>query len=211
MSPDIRPAARRTAGVAASVLALLLAACAGPTLDAQWRDAQMPGAYLRGARVLVTCEAGDLTLKRLCEDGLVAELTRRGATTLVTDVAADANGLRPAQPDAQYLPAARSSRAKAVMSMSVGVSSQTVSPGVSIGIGGFGIGRHSAGGIGVAAPIGGGQVSAGYSASGRVTDAASGRLMWSARASTPPSGDVNGQIAELARMMVDAAEKSGMF
>lgn len=200
-----------TLAAAAAALAAALAGCASPTLDAQWRDPQVPGSYLRGAKVLVTCEAGDITLKRICEDQLVAELTARGATTIVTDVAADLNGLRPAVPDAQYLPAARSSGAKAVLSMSVGVSSQAVSPGWSIGIGGFGFGRHSAGGVGVSAPIGGGQVSAGYSASGRVTDVATGRLMWSARASTPPSSDINAQLATLSKTVVDAAQQAGLF
>ena len=197
----------RLSAVFAPVALLALAGCASTTLDAQWRDPQVPGRYLRGARVLVTCEAGDLTLKKICEDQLVAELTARGATTVLTDV----GGVRPGVPDAQYLPAARSSGAKAVVSMSVGVSSQTVSPGMSIGIGGFGFGRHSAGGIGVSAPIGGGQVSSGYSASSRVTDVASGRLMWSARATTPPSSDINAQLADLSKTVVDAAQKAGLF
>jgi len=201
----------RLSALFAPVALLALAGCASPTLDAQWRDPQVPGSYLRGARVLVTCEAGDLTLKKICEDQLVAELTARGATTVLTDVGADIGGVRPGVPDAQYLPAARSSGAKAVVSMSVGVSSQTVSPGFSIGVGGFGFGRHSAGGVGVSAPIGGGQVSSGYSASSRVTDVASGRLMWSARATTPPSSDINAQLADLSKTVVDAAQKAGLF
>jgi hypothetical protein len=198
-------------GLPALLALAALAGCASPTLDAQWRDPQVPGNYLRGARVLVTCEAGDLTVKKICEDQLVAELTARGATTVLTDVAADAGGMRPGVPDAQYLPAARSSGAKAVVSMSVGVSSQAVSSGMSIGIGGFGFGRHSAGGVGVSAPIGGGQVSSGYSASSRVTDVASGRLMWSARATTPPSTDINAQLGDLSKTVVDAAQKAGLF
>ena len=197
--------------LAALLVWTALAGCASTTLDAQWRDPQVPGNYLRGARVLVTCEAGDLTLKKICEDQLVAELTARGATTVLTDAGADIGGLRPGVPDAQYLPAARSSGAKAVVSMSIGVSAQTVSPGMSIGIGGFGFGRHSAGGVGVSAPIGGGQVSSGYSASSRVTDVASGRLMWSARATTPPSSDINAQFADLSKTVVDAAQKAGLF
>jgi len=86
-----------------------------------------------------------------------------------------------------------------------------VSPGFSVGIGGFGIGRHSAGGVGVSAPIGGGDVTQGYAASARITDAASGRLMWTARASTPPSGDVNAQIADLAKTLGDATAEAGLY
>ena len=111
----------------------------------------------------------------------------------------------------QYLPIARESGAKAVLSVTLGLSSQSVSQGFSVGIGGFGFGRHSAGGIGVSAPIGGGQISQGYSANGRVTDVASGRLMWTARASTPPSTDVNAQLADLSKSVLDAAASAGLF
>ncbi len=73
--------------LAALLASTALTACASTTLDAQWRDPQVPGSYLRGARVLVTCEAGDLTVKKVCEDQLVAELTARGATSAPTSAA----------------------------------------------------------------------------------------------------------------------------
>ena len=62
-------------------------------------------------------------------------------------------------------------------------------------------------------PLGGegGPVQTGYSANGALTDVAAGRLMWSAKATTPPSSDVNQQIATLARVVMDAARKAGMF
>jgi len=63
----------------------------------------------------------------------------------------------------------------------------------------------------VSVPVGGGQLSTGYSANGRVTDVATGRLMWSARANAPPSGDVNAQVAELSKAVLDAAVKAGLF
>ena len=44
-----------------------------------------------------------------------------------------------------------------------------------------------------------------------ITDVASGRLMWSAKASTPPSSDINAQLSSLAKMTMGAAEKSGLF
>ena len=74
----------RPLAMLALVALVTICGCASTTLDAQWRDPQVPGNYLRGARVLVTCEAGDLTLKKICEDQLVAELTARGATTVLT-------------------------------------------------------------------------------------------------------------------------------
>ena len=190
--------------------AALLAGCATTQVDAQWRSVELPPSYLRGATVLVSCEAGEAVIKRICEDRLVAELVTRGARPLLAapgTVAATPPGVR----DMQYLPAALASGAKAVLSVTVGVSAQSVSQGISIGIGGFGFGRHSGGGVGISAPIGGGQVSQGYAANARVTDAASGRLMWTARASAPPSSDINRQFAELSKSVLDAAGSAGLF
>lgn len=183
--------------------------CASTNVDAQWRNIELPASYLRGATVLVSCETPEMVLKRICEDQVMADLAARGATPVLP-----AGAIPPTQPgvaDMQYLPAARQSGAKAVLSVTLGLSSQSVSQGVSVGIGGFGFGRHSAGGIGVSAPIGGGQISQGYSANGRVTDVASGRLMWTARASTPPSSDVNAQLADLSKSVLDAAASAGLF
>ena len=191
-------------------LGALLAGCATPTVDAQWRSTELPAAYLRGATVLVSCETPELVIRRICEERVMAELNARGATP-VLPAPGTVEAARPGVADMQYLPSARDSGAKAVFSVSVGLASQSVSPGVSLSIGGFGFGSRSAGGVGVTAPIGGGQVSSGYSANGRVTDVASGRLMWTARASAPPSSDVNAQLAELSKAVLDAAGKAGLF
>jgi hypothetical protein len=196
--------------VLAVTLPLALAGCASTVVDTQWRNVELPPNYLRGATVMVSCETGDDVLRRICEERVMADLRLRGATPVL----AAPGSVLPAQPgvaDAQYLPAAASSGAKAVLSVTVGASTASVSPGVMLSIGGFGFGRNSGGGVGVSAPIGGGQVSNGYSANGRVTDVASGRLMWSARASAPPSGDVNAQLAELSKSVLDAADKAGLF
>ena len=205
----------RTFALAAASAASLLAGCASTNVDAQWRNIELPPGYLRGATVLVGCETGELVLKRLCEDRLVTELGARGVRAVLAPDNAAAPVPSPAPvagvADLQYLTAARASGAKAVFGVSVGLASQSVSPGLSIGIGGFGFGRHSAAGIGVSAPIGGGQVNAGYALNGRVTDVASSRLMWTARASTPPSSDVNAQLADLAKSLVDAAAGAGLF
>ena len=187
-----------------------LAGCASTIVDTQWRNVELPPNYLRGATVMVSCETGDDVLRRICEERVTADLRLRGATPVLPAP----GSVPPPQPgvaDAQYLPAAASSGAKAVLSVTLGASSASVSPGVMLSIGGFGFGRSSGGGVGVSAPIGGGQVSNGYSANGRVTDVASGRLMWSARASAAPSGDVNSQLAELSKSVLDAAEKAGLF
>ena len=79
------------------------------------------------------------------------------------------------------------------------------------GIGGFGFGSRSGGGVGVGIPVGGGRVSTGYSANGRVTSVADGRLVWTAKATTPPSSDLDAQLSELSKAVVDAAATSGLF
>jgi len=194
----------------AAALPLVFAGCASTVVDTQWRNVELPANYLRGATVMVSCETRDELLRRICDEQVAAELSAHGAVPVFAAPGTVA-AIEPGVADAQYLPAARGSGAKAVFSVTVGASSTSVSPGVMVSVGGFGLGRNSAAGVGVAAPVGGGQVSNGYSANGRVTDVASGRLMWSARASTPPSGDVNAQVTDLSKSVLDAAGKAGLF
>jgi hypothetical protein len=204
----MHPAICHTALVFA--LPLALAGCASTVVDAQWKNVELPAAYLRGATVMVSCEAGDDTLRRICQDQVAADLSAHGATPVLAAPGTVA-AYQPGIADAQYLPAARSQGAKAVLSVTVGAATVAVNPGMSLSIGGFGFGSHSALGAGVTAPIGGGGVTNGYAANGRVTDVSSGKLMWSARANTPPSSDVNAQMAELSRSVLDAAGKAGLF
>jgi hypothetical protein len=201
---------RPTLVCAASAAALLLVGCATSTVDLQWRSVELPPSYLRGATVMVSCETHDVALERICEDRVMADLSTRGVTP-VLPAPGTVEAAQPGVADMQYLPSAQASGAKAVFSVTLGLSSQAVSQGMSISIGGFGFGGHSAGGVGVTAPLGGGQVSSGYSASGRITDVASGRLMWTARASAPPSSDLNAQLADLSKTVLDAAGKAGLF
>jgi hypothetical protein len=196
--------------VAATGAALLAACSSTPQLEAQWSDPSLSAAALRGARVLVACDAFEVVIRQVCQDRLAAEVTARGATPVF---------LAPAYPiatdrafDAQLLPAARDAGARAMLVMTVAVAVNQVSPGFSIGIGGFGIGGGGGGvGVGVEAPIGGGRVTSGYSANGRVTDVASGRLLWTAKATAPPSGDVNAQMGELSKSVLGAADQAGLF
>jgi hypothetical protein len=187
-----------------------LAGCASTALDAQWADAQLPPRLLRGAKVMVLCEAQDVVIQRLCQDQIVAGLTQRGAVAVAVPENINVP-IAQVSIDPQLLGAARDAGATAVFSVVVSVSSQAVSPGVSIGIGGFGFGGHSGVGVGVSAPIGGGKVNAGYAANGRVTAVASARLLWTARATAPPSSNVTAQLSELSATVLAAADKAGMF
>ena len=201
---------RQRASIALAAAVAVSAGCAtGPQLDAQWTDPGVGQNLLRGARVLVACDAYELVIRQICQDQLANEVVARGATPVF--VAASTPIATDRSIDSQLLPAAREAGAKAMMVMTVAVAVQDVSPGFSIGIGGFGFGRHSGAGVGVSAPIGGGRVTSGYSANGRVTDVPSGRLVWTAKATSAPSGDVNAQMAELSRTVLGAADKAGLF
>ncbi len=202
----------RCLGRLAVAATALLGACAStPQPDAQWTDPQLgaQSGFLHGATVLIACDAYDPVLRQICQDQVASEVVARGGTPAFaapdTPLAADR------AVDGQLLPAARSAGAKALLVVTVAPAATDVSPAFSIGIGGFGFGRHSAVGVGVEAPIGGGRVTTGYAANGRVTDVATGRLVWAARAATAPSPDLNAQIGELSRTMFGAADRSGLF
>jgi hypothetical protein len=48
-------------------------------------------------------------------------------------------------------------------------------------------------------------VETGFAASASVVDAATEKLLWTGRASAPPSSDLNRQIADLTRAVVNGA------
>lgn len=196
---------------AALAASLGLAGCASTRLDAQWSDSSLRPNLLRGAKVLVACEAYEPVIRQICLDQVSAEVVARGGTPVK---APDTTNPAPGRPlgDEQYLGAARSSGAKAIFTTYITPSGVNTSPGFTIGIGGFGVGSGGfGGGVGVSAPIGGGQVTTGYAASARVTDTASGRLVWTAKASSPPSQNVQGQLGELAKAVFGAADKASLF
>lgn len=195
-----------TAATLAAVLGL--AACASRPVDARWADPQMAGMSLRGAQVLVVCEANEVVLSRLCVDRLSASLQARGATVVTTPQAAV-----PAQgqaDDARYVEQARAARATAVWVASVGPETfASDSSGFSIGVGGFG--RRSGVGVGVGVPIGSSTATPLYAADARVTDVASGHLVWTARAGSPPAGEVGRQLDDLLQRLVTAAGEAHLF
>lgn len=191
--------------------ALLAAGCAATTeVGAVWIDPQFKGRSFAGQTVWVVCDAGaQQTLRRLCEDRLSEEVAAGGGKAVrPSDAAA-------ALPDAAaYLPAARSAGAAAVLRGVVAPGAQSYQPGpqFSFGIGGFGGGSSSVGGgIGVALPAGAGSVNTGFAMDLGITDIASGKLVWSARSTAPPSKDLNMQITELARTTMAAARGAGVI
>lgn len=207
----------RHAATAACALAAasLLAGCASTRLDAQWADADLASHRLGGQKVLVACEAYEPVVKQLCLERMSAELAARGATPIVSGAGPSSGSMPPSTPgrpvtDEDHLAAARRAGASAVMVTSMAIASASSSgSGLSFGLGGFG--GHVGGGVGVSVPVGGARTQDGYAANGKLLDAASGRLLWTAKASTPPSTDVARQVDELARTMVAAGGDRSLF
>lgn len=192
-------------------LAAGLAGCASTRLDAQWSDPQLAPNPLRGARVMVVCEAYDLAIKRICQDQMAAEVVARGGTAVAGPDAGEGAPVRPLNNE-QYLGAARDAGAKAVLTHSITTADVSSGSGVSIGLGAFGIGGGSVrGGAGVSVPVGGYQTNTGYAMNSRVTEVASGKLLWTAKASAQPSSDVSAQLSELHKTVFGAADKAQLF
>ncbi len=206
--------ALRMLGASATSVALL-GGCATTRIAADWSDPEFKGRSLRGARVLVVCDADSPAAKRICQDRLAAEARAAGAIPVGGAETATLPAGPPPAND-QTLAAARAVGAVAILGAAMGPEATFVTggPSVGVGVGGWGGsgGRSVTGvGIGIGIPIGGGQTRSSYAASIVLTDVATVRLMWSSKVTTPASADVNAQIAELARVGVDAARKAGFF
>lgn len=191
--------------------AALAAGCAGTETGAEWTDPQFANIPLRGSRIMVVCSAAELPLRKRCQDVLAAELTARGASPVIgPDGLADTT--RPLAEAA--LGAARTAGARAVFSAAIAPEGAVARPGPSIGVGvgGYGGGRVGiGGGIGISLPIGGGRVDQALGATGVLTNVATGRTMWTVRASTPASRDASAQVSALGKAVVEAAQKAGFF
>jgi len=194
--------------IAAALAALTLAGCASTRLDAQWSDPQFAGRSLRGAKVLVVCDANEPVVRRICQDRLAAQVAASGATPVMSpeDLAAG--------PGDKTLAAARSAGTTAVFGSTIAPEAAIVGAGPTFG---FGIGGVSGGGVGggvgISFPFGGGgaQVDTGYAANVVVTDVATARLMWTGKVTTSSWQTLDTQIGELVKGAVEAAQKAGLF
>jgi hypothetical protein len=211
MSPSLRPDRRAALAVLATTVLALAAGCASTETGAEWIDPQFANLPLRGSRIMVVCSAAELPVRKLCQDVLAAELIARGASPVIgPDSVPD-----PQRPVAEaYLGAARAAGARSIFSAALSPDATVVRPGpsVGVGLGGYGGGRVGiGGGIGISLPIGGGSVQKALGATGVLTNVATGRTMWTVRASTPASRDTAAQVSELGKAVVGAAQKAGFF
>lgn len=197
---------------------LFLSGCASTQLGAQYVDPQFPQQALRGAVILVVCETPELAVKLICENQISSQLTQMGARPLTDSRLVNPTpGYEP--PAGHYLTAAQAAGASAVFSTTLTPDYRQANPmsSVSIGIGGWGGsgGHHGGsgvgGGVGVTMPAGAGQGGTGLAASGSIFDAASGRVMWTAKATTPPAADFSTQVAEVTKALTEAARQTGLF
>jgi hypothetical protein len=193
---------------------VFIAGCATTRVQAEWRDPQFAGRSLRGAKVLVVCDAKEAAIKRICEDEIAAQVGASGATP-VTGPETTGLTVGPPPTNDKTLAAARSAGAKAILGTTIAPDATVVSPGPSVGfgIGGFG-GSGSFGtgvGVGVGVPVGAGQVRTAYAADMVLTDVDTVRVIWTSKVTTPASNDVNAQVGDLAKVGVEAARKSGVF
>lgn len=199
----------------AAVLGLLsLSGCASTQLGAQYVDPQFPQQALRGATILVVCEAPEPAIKLICENQISSQLTQLGARPLTDSTLVNPTpGHEP--PPGHYLPAAQAAGARAAFITTLTPDYWQASPmsSFSIGIGGWGGsggyygGSGVGGGVGVTMPVGGAQGAPGLAAIGSIIDVASGRVMWTAKATTSAST----QVAEVTKALAEAARQTGLF
>jgi len=207
----LRSLPRRRRLVALFAGAVLLAGCATAQMEAQWRDPQAGAGSIQGKAVLVMCRGLDLTLERICEDRLAADAQAAGIHVVRSELPRDvAVG---AEADNALLGSALAAGADAVLLMRLQWSSAAGSPsGGSVGVG-VGAGRGTWGGtsgaIGITLPIG--DLWPALAAGASLTDATSGKLLWSGR--TRGSGAMNepAQVGELSRLTIEALSASGLF
>jgi hypothetical protein len=197
---------------------LLSGGCASTRLQAQWTDPQFAGQSLRGATVLVVCDASDVVIERLCQDQLAAQVAAAAATPVT---APDANHLTAGGgplPENVFA-AARRAGAKAILVSTI-VPDVTVvhpSPTIGFGLGGFrGAGgwHRSSGigaGVGVSVPVGADRAQTAYAATMTLTDVDTGRLMWTSKVTTPASQDISTQVSKLAKAGVEAVQQAGLL
>jgi hypothetical protein len=194
----------------AALLGLTLSGCGGNPIRAQWTDPTFPKGSLKGARVLVVCDAGVVALRKICEQEVGQQLAAAG----VAPVGRPEGATTGAPADPALLAAAREAGAAAVLRASIRPDKTVVnpSPTIGIGIGSWGGWSSSVGGsVGVSMPVGSPGVTTAYAAEMTLTDVGSGKLIWTSTATTRASSNDEAQVASLARAGVNAAKSAGVF
>ena len=176
-------------------------------MDAQWSNPEFRSVKLRDQTVMVACQARDFTVQAVCEDQIAAQLITRGAKPVKFAV------VNPGAPPVNEAvdAAAKKANARAVFRTTLSTSIPTVSPGPTIGIGVGGGGYRGGAAGGISMPIGGGTVSEAYAADTAIVDVATGKLMWSGRATGPTGSDTTSQLSDLTRVTFESLQSAGLL
>jgi hypothetical protein len=189
-------------------LTVFVASCATTKMDAQWSNPEFAGKSLRGATVLVVCQARDFTTQAVCEDLAASRLEARGIKT-VKFAALSPNA--PPAPDVVEA-AAKRADARAVYRSSISTYTPAVSstPTIGIGVGGVG-GSGGYGGGYRGGSVGGGTPNEAFASDTAIVDVATGKLVWSGRATSPGGSDTASQLADLTRVTFEALSDTGLL
>ena len=192
--------------------AWLLAACATPQMEGQWRDPQVGARSMQGKSVLVVCRGLDVTLERICEDRLAADAQAIGIRVVRAEL--PRLGLPDPAAGEALLKAARAVRADAVLAMWLERSYAAASPsggsvGIGVGGGSGGWGGGSGGAIGITLPLGG--TGPALASGTSLTDAVTGKLVWSGRARGSGAPNEAQQVGELSRVTTEGLKGTGLF
>ena len=124
------PRARGKAWPAAAALAgaCLLAGCASTAIDSQWADPELSKRSLAGAKVLVTCQAADLSVRLVCGDQMAAQVKALGGVPLLQPNTVD-GGMAPVVSPERDLADARAAGAAALFSTQIAPDTVAVSSG----------------------------------------------------------------------------------
>jgi hypothetical protein len=193
---------------------LAIAGCAttpAPSrIEGQWIDQAFTQRSLRDQKVLVFCRAPDAGLARVCQDHLARGLIDVGVIPIMPPAALDSGAGVEA-----VTQAARDAGADAAIVSALSVSAQDLyAPRPMMGMG-VGIGRGVGVGVGIGGsisiPIGAGRPMTAFGIQTSLVDSASGREMWSMRASRPGGEEPAVQAASLSASSIDAMRRSGLF
>lgn len=210
----MRSATFRNAGFTLALGAILmLSGCSStPVKQAQWSAPELgaQSRLLQSGPVLVACDFYDAAVRQICLDEMVRAVRAKGGTPVMAPVGTSLMGDR--EPDAQLVAPAMAVGARTVLVLALTPTASESGSGLSVGLGGFSFGRGSGVGLGFSAPIGGERTGNGWAANARVTDAQSGKLVWTTSlATSSASNDLRAQVQALAAAVADAAQVAGLF
>jgi hypothetical protein len=206
------PTLRMKGSATALALTLGLAGCAVTPNNGEWSDPGFANRSLIGTKVFAVCRAQEPSVARACEEGLLRSLRDAGAVPVM-----DSRSTDTAVTSDVVLQMAREAGAQVAISSHISIATvNTLGPtmgfGMGFGRGGIGFGMNGFGvGAGMAIPMGGVRPANIYGANTVMIDVASGREMWTLRATHPFQDEATVQAAALAGGSVDAMKRSGMF